>query len=261
MQDRSTKNAFDRVSPRECGSVQHLVPRFQLRPALRNHIRHRQSTGQSPLQYLSMPAMDESTRWRSERYLTLLLVITVHAGLLAWLVSSLRAPRAAVEGSAGSVQVGVHTAANPAQDPPRKPLNPLRLRMGTPAAPPPPLLDAAFLARAGARRPAPARRTAAPGWTGPRRNGGPCRRSRSGATSRRAVTWCRGALPPNSRGGPRTVPVTATKPPTATGSFGSIRAATRWLRVFAGRERVGTPATLTICPKAAPDAEPAGSAH
>src|SRR5580698_5449365 len=123
------------------GSVQHLVPRFQLRPAAGppvawNQLCHLQSTGERSLQYLSMPAMDESIRWGSRRCLTLLLVILAHAGLLAWLVSSLRAMRAAAEPSVESVQL----VFLPPRMMPRirvEAPQPLHVRTGTPAAPPP----------------------------------------------------------------------------------------------------------------------------
>jgi hypothetical protein len=89
-----------------------------------------------------MPAMDESIRWGSRRCLTLLLVILAHAGLLAWLVSSLRATRAAAEPSVESVQL----VFLPPRMMPRirvEAPQPLHVRTGTPAAPPPLPLDAA----------------------------------------------------------------------------------------------------------------------
>ena len=202
--------------------------------------------------------MDESTRWGSERYLTLLLVITVHAGLLAWLVSALRAPRAAAEGSAESVQL----VFIPPRILPRIRLEspqPLRLRMGTPAAPPPPRLDAASSLA-----------PEAPTGSGST-NGG------SGvdwaAEARRALQAfeIRSHQPASgnlvSRRSPAEQPWWPAHRPgdrykTADGNW------IVWIDSSCYQVATSSPAAngsgpqpLTICPKAAPDAEPAGSAH
>jgi hypothetical protein len=81
-----------------------------------------------------MPAMDESTRWGSERYLTLFLVVAVHAGLLAWLSTMFFAPSAA-----GDRSESVHLIYLPPQSLPKIRIvspQPWRLRRGIPLSPP-----------------------------------------------------------------------------------------------------------------------------
>lgn len=97
--------------------------------------RRRQSTVTGPLQYQPKPAMDQSTRWRSSQYLTLMLVLAVHAGLLAWLLRALDAPRA-VQASSEAIQLLVVSP----QTLPKihaENLHPRRLLVGVPMAPPP----------------------------------------------------------------------------------------------------------------------------
>jgi hypothetical protein len=85
--------------------------------------------------------MDESTRWGSNRYLTLLAVITVHTALLAWLAAASHTRGVAANVPSESVQLLFIP-------PPSLPkvrlqsVQPLRLRSGTPVSVTPPPLDA-----------------------------------------------------------------------------------------------------------------------
>jgi hypothetical protein len=85
--------------------------------------------------------MDESTRWGSNRYLTLLAVVTVHTALLVWLAAALHTRRVAAYVPSGSVQL----LFIPPPSLPKIRLEsapPMRLRSGTPVSVPPPPLDA-----------------------------------------------------------------------------------------------------------------------
>jgi hypothetical protein len=85
--------------------------------------------------------MDESTRWGSNRYLTLLAVVAVHTALLAWLAAAVHTQPVAADVPSESVQLLFIP-------PPILPkirlesTQPLRLRSGTPVSVTPPTLDA-----------------------------------------------------------------------------------------------------------------------
>ena len=96
---------------------------------------------EAPLQYQPKPAMDESNRWELSRYATLLFVLTVHAALLAWLVTALRA-REVNASSSEPVQLLFIMP----ESPPKvrvDALHPHRLRSGSPLPAAPPALEVA----------------------------------------------------------------------------------------------------------------------
>ena len=103
--------------------------------ALWNHGRRCQSIIMNPPRNQPKAAMDQPTQWRSSQYLTLMLVLAVHAGLLAWLLRALKAPLT-VQASSESIQLMTLSP----QTLPKirvESLRPWRPVIGAPSFPPP----------------------------------------------------------------------------------------------------------------------------
>lgn len=103
--------------------------------AVWNHGRRCQSIIMRPPKNQPKPAMDQSTHWRSSQYLTLMLVLAVHAGLLAWLLRALSAPLTVQTSSDSILLVTLSPQTMPKIR--VESLRPWRPVIGTPSIPPP----------------------------------------------------------------------------------------------------------------------------
>jgi hypothetical protein len=91
VQERSTMNALDRDIHRSAEQVYSTSrPGFSCAGGSGTISAGASPSLEGPLHHLPKPPMDESTRWGLSRYATLLVVLTAHTALVAWLVTALR---------------------------------------------------------------------------------------------------------------------------------------------------------------------------
>src|ERR1700676_3680837 len=168
--------------------------------------------------------MDQSEGWGRSRYVTLIVVIGVHVGLVAALMMASRAQIGAL-----STEQPVELLLFPPTTAPKvrpESFRPKRLSGDTAITMAPP----GSIQSRPPRHQTPLRQTAtAREWIGRRKGAAPCKPTKFATACRRATTHCR-ARRRKRRGGRRrtAVPVCRSRRPAAIGSSGSIQTATKW---------------------------------